>query len=471
MRQATSLTSQQSPPEVILGLPRQRLAGLLGMLLLAWAALSGCGEEQAAVQQVPGGGQNNGDNNASNNGDNNPNNGDNNVNTVTPVCGDRTCSEGETPSTCPIDCSTTTCGDGVCSVGEESTCPADCGGPGCGDGVCSPGEEGICQQDCGSTGKALCEPCESNAECGGANDYCLPMAGDPSLRACATDCSQDPSSCPQGYECQEFNDGVDVTIRQCVPSSGLCDFATEDGDGDGVADGRDNCPTLANPTQLDSDGDNVGDACDNCRDLSNTNQNDADSDTVGDACDNCASAPNTDQIDRDTDGLGNACDNCEAISNPTQADADADGTGDACEGDGDQDGIVDDVDNCPTIANPGQEDGDGDTVGDVCDLCPAISDPGQEDADLDSDGDACDNCPQAFNPNQTDTNDDGLGDACDPAYATIVVGPGIFVGLGAQQLSSPGYKIRASLPGSEAPKTLSSDNYTIRPLGVGVQSR
>jgi hypothetical protein len=110
-------------------------------------------------------------------------------------------------------------------------------------------------------------------------------------------------------------------------------------------------------------------------------------------------------------------------------------------------------------------------VGDVCDLCPAISDPGQEDADLDSDGDACDNCPQAFNPNQTDTNDDGLGDACDPAYATIVVGPGIFVGLGAQQLSSPGYKIRASLPGSEAPKTLSSDNYTIRPLGVGVQSR
>jgi hypothetical protein len=35
-----------------------------------------------------------------------------------------------------------------------------------------------------------------------------------------------------------------------------------DGDGDGIPDGSDNCPTVANPDQADSDNDSVGDACD-----------------------------------------------------------------------------------------------------------------------------------------------------------------------------------------------------------------
>ena len=35
-----------------------------------------------------------------------------------------------------------------------------------------------------------------------------------------------------------------------------------DGDGDGVADARDNCPDLANPNQVDDDSDGAGDYCD-----------------------------------------------------------------------------------------------------------------------------------------------------------------------------------------------------------------
>ncbi len=37
-----------------------------------------------------------------------------------------------------------------------------------------------------------------------------------------------------------------------------------DADGDGVLDGLDNCPNVANPGQEDADGDGVGDACDQC---------------------------------------------------------------------------------------------------------------------------------------------------------------------------------------------------------------
>ena len=117
----------------------------------------------------------------------------------------------------------------------------------------------------------------------------------------------------------------------------------QDGDGDGIADQLDNCPTIANPSQTNTDADSFGDACDNCPTVANPNQSDADGDGSGDLCDNCT--------DTDGDGFGNpgfaanTCpvDNCPNVSNPSQADSDFDGAGDACDicGNADGSGAID----------------------------------------------------------------------------------------------------------------------------------
>lgn len=157
------------------------------------------------------------------------------------------------------------------------------------------------------------------------------------------------------------------------------DFSPDqDGDGDGILDAVDNCPSTANPAQADGDGDGIRDACDPVNDL-----------------------------DTDGDGILDAVDDCPGTANPAQADVDGDGIGDACD-DSDADGFVDGSDNCPTVANGDQADGDGDGVGDACD------------PDTDGDGalNAVDNCPSTANPDQADIDFDGVGDACDPSFAS-----------------------------------------------------
>jgi hypothetical protein len=207
---------------------------------------------------------------------------------------------------------------------------------------------------------------------------------------------------------------------------------TDDADGDGKADGTDNCPFTSNRDQLDADGDGVGDGCDSCASASNFSQLDSDGDGRGDACDD----------DLDGDGIANASDLCTAIPDPRQGDTDGDLLGDACDPDDDADGIGDTLDTCPLLPNPGNQpladarcnaDQDHDDVSDAFDNCLAAANPSQLDADLDGRGDVCDvdrdddgildgadNCVGARNRGQWDEDGDGLGDACDARYCVVI---------------------------------------------------
>ena len=172
-------------------------------------------------------------------------------------------------------------------------------------------------------------------------------------------------------------------------------------DGDGLVALCDNCPSIANPSQVNSDGDGSGDACDNCPNVSNPDQADVDHDGLGDACDPC---PLDAANDVDGDGVCGNLDNCPPIPNPTQSNVDGDAFGDACDpcpldslNDADGDGRCANVDNCPSVANAVQLDSDADGLGDYCDNCPSVANANQADADGDGAGDACDCQPNDSN--------------------------------------------------------------------------
>ena len=78
------------------------------------------------------------------------------------TCGDASCDNAESCSSCPGDCGACpVCGDGVCNGSDWcGNCPQDCGAcPVCGDNSCDGGEScSSCEADCG----ACQSQCESN---------------------------------------------------------------------------------------------------------------------------------------------------------------------------------------------------------------------------------------------------------------------------------------------------------------------
>jgi alpha-tubulin suppressor-like RCC1 family protein len=126
-----------------------------------------------------------------------------------------------------------------------------------------------------------------------------------------------------------------------------------DSDGDGVTDASDNCPIVANPTQLNTDGDSQGDACDN----------DDDNDGVADTVEitlgtNPLTVTSWSALPKDSDGDGITDSREVAIgTNPNLADSDGDGLSDdteimlycinASSNDSDGDGVLDGLDTEP----------------------------------------------------------------------------------------------------------------------------
>ncbi len=141
---------------------------------------------------------------------------------------------------------------------------------------------------------------------------------------------------PSWQYCGWNIDDLEVSAYECLDQT--------DSDGDGIADGSDNCPLTYNPLQEDYDGDLIGDSCDLCTDSDNDGYGDPGFPINTCDVDNCPTTYNPNQEDYDGDSVGDSCDNCIYTYNPDQADSDSDGIGDACDwicGDADASGAVD----------------------------------------------------------------------------------------------------------------------------------
>jgi len=107
--------------------------------------------------------------------------------------------------------------------------------------------------------------------------------------AAGAPCDETAPVCPSGQSCiAGICGGEAVTVDAPQGGgSGTTDALpmVEDTDQDGIANGIDNCPNVANADQANEDGDKFGDACDPCPIEANDAPTDSDGDGVGDACD------------------------------------------------------------------------------------------------------------------------------------------------------------------------------------------
>jgi hypothetical protein len=257
--------------------------------------------------------------------------------------------------------------------------------------------------------------------CQGSGDYVVTVAGD---------CDDMDAAIHPGAK--EVCDGVDSNCDNNADDGfpdtdmdGTADCIDADDDNDGVDDGLDNCPLVANANQADTDGDAAGDACDkdddndgfsdilDCQPLdpmafpgAQEQCNDEDDDCDGKTDEEGAAGCSIVYRDQDGDGYGKngdskclcmpqapyvaivdgdcadqnpqinpaapeLCDgidnNCSGKADESFTDTDKDGVANCVDDDDDADGIPDAEDNCVLQPNPEQADSDMDGMGDICD--------------------------------------------------------------------------------------------------------
>ena len=106
------------------------------------------------------------------------------------TCGNGTCDENESSSTCSADCPPPVCGDDTCdSTESQTTCSQDCGVP-CGNNVCDPGETiATCSNDCKPVcGNNTCEVGETISTCAADCQTAACTVGDPNSCSGETVC-------------------------------------------------------------------------------------------------------------------------------------------------------------------------------------------------------------------------------------------------------------------------------------------
>ncbi|EFJ42133.1 hypothetical protein VOLCADRAFT_107390 [Volvox carteri f. nagariensis] len=149
------------------------------------------------------------------------------------VCGDGTCSTGETCSSCAADCGAcVVCGDGFCSGGETClTCQADCGTrlsngtlTCCGDGVCNAADGETCASCPGDCG--VCSTCNRNG-------ICEPALGEKCASGTSgcTDCGSCSSTYCGDGKCTSARKGYTESCGTCSLDCGGCSDPLFCGDG------------------------------------------------------------------------------------------------------------------------------------------------------------------------------------------------------------------------------------------------
>ena len=155
------------------------------------------------------------------------------------VCGDGTCSPGESPATCPEDCSPETCGNGILEGGEECDdgntedgdgCSATCHlePETCGNGTCDADEtEATCPEDCPP------ELCGNNAidpgeECDESNldgQSCVDLGFASGTLDCDTNCQFDVSGCTNCNSDNVCQPGTGETSANCPQDCSWIDIS------------------------------------------------------------------------------------------------------------------------------------------------------------------------------------------------------------------------------------------------------